>query len=237
MDRPFVFINVAATADGKIDTIARRGAAISTARDWERVEVLRADADAVMIGGKTLHGDDPKLTIKSAALRLERQRMGRPENPMKVAIATRLQLQPHSNFLGAGPARIKLFTTTQTPEAELRRLQQAGAEVHVRGDARVDLPGALATLKEAGVQRLMVEGGATLNFELLRLGAVDELMIFIGPLVFGGQAAPTLAGGNGLEAGAAIRLDLLTCEQWEDGGILLHYKVLQQPQGNGEGRE
>ena len=69
MERPFVFINVASTADGKIDTVARRGAAISSARDKERVDRLRADADAVMIGGHTLHGDDPKLTVKSEALR------------------------------------------------------------------------------------------------------------------------------------------------------------------------
>ena len=76
MDRPFVFINVAATADGKIDTYARRGATISSARDKERVDRLRADSDAIMIGGRTLHGDDPKLTVKSEALRLERRRKG-----------------------------------------------------------------------------------------------------------------------------------------------------------------
>jgi 2,5-diamino-6-(ribosylamino)-4(3H)-pyrimidinone 5'-phosphate reductase len=228
MDRPFVLINVASTADGKIDTFARRGAKISSARDRERVERLRADADAIMIGGKTLHGDDPKLIVQSAELRQARTQAGRPENPMKVAVATRLLLKPDCNFLGAGPARIKLFTTNQTPESEIARLQQAGAEVHVGGDAKVDLPWVLATLKEAGVRRLMVEGGATLNFELLRLGAVDELSIFIGPLVFGGETAPTLAGGVGLDAGAAIRLELLTCEHWADGGVLLRYKVQGQ---------
>lgn len=237
MDRPFVFINVAATADGKIDTIARRGATISSGRDKLRVERLRADSDAIMVGGKTLHGDDPKLTIQSEQLRLERKRRGRPENPMKVAVATRLQLTPGCNFLAAGPARIKLFTTSQTPEADVRRLKQAGAEVHIGGDARVDLQWVLATLKEAGVQRLMVEGGATLNFELLQLGAVDELMIFIGPLVFGGETAPTLAGGSGLAAEAAIRLELLTCEQWEDGGVLLRYKTLHQGRGVRAGEE
>src|SRR5512143_1098204 len=121
MDRPFVFINVAATADGKIDTIARRGATISTPRDKERVDRLRADSDAVMIGGKTLHGDDPKLTVKSERLRLERQSRGLPENPMKVGVATRLALKPGCQFLTAGPARIMLFTTSQTSEAEVAR--------------------------------------------------------------------------------------------------------------------
>ncbi len=72
MDRPFVHINVAATADGKIDTFERHGAAISSARDKERVDRLRAEADAVMVGGHTLHDEDPKLTIKSESLRAER---------------------------------------------------------------------------------------------------------------------------------------------------------------------
>ena len=53
MDRPFVRMNVAATADGKIDTFERRGASISSARDKERVDKLRAGADAVLIGGRT----------------------------------------------------------------------------------------------------------------------------------------------------------------------------------------
>ncbi|HET9588678.1 MAG TPA: dihydrofolate reductase family protein, partial [Anaerolineales bacterium] len=72
MDRPFVFINVAMTADGKIDTFERQGAAISSQRDRERVDRLRAESDAVMVGGRTLLGEDPKLTVKSEALRAER---------------------------------------------------------------------------------------------------------------------------------------------------------------------
>ena len=209
MERPFVFINVAATADGKIDTFERRGATISSARDWERVDRLRADSDAIMIGGHTLHGDDPKLTVTSEALRSERRRRGLPENPMKVAVASRLELRPECNFLNAGPARIMLFTTAQTPVADVAQLKAAGAEVRLLGDAKVDLPAALRVLSEQGVQRLMVEGGATLNIEMLRLNLVDELTIFLAPLVFGGETAPTLAGGMGLPAEARIGLRLL----------------------------
>jgi 2,5-diamino-6-(ribosylamino)-4(3H)-pyrimidinone 5'-phosphate reductase len=62
MNRPFVFINVAMTADGKIDTLARKGAAISSQRDKERVDQLRAESDAIMVGGRTLLDEDPKLT-------------------------------------------------------------------------------------------------------------------------------------------------------------------------------
>ena len=67
MDRPFVFINVAMTADGKIDTVERKGAAISSPRDRERVDRLRTESNAVMVGGRTLLDEDPKLTVKTEA--------------------------------------------------------------------------------------------------------------------------------------------------------------------------
>jgi 2,5-diamino-6-(ribosylamino)-4(3H)-pyrimidinone 5'-phosphate reductase len=225
MDRPFVRMNVAATADGKIDSFARRGASISSGRDKERVDALRADSDAVMIGGRTLHNEDPKLTVKSDRLRLERQARGLPPNPAKVAVASRLELKAGCNFLAAGPARILLFTTPRTPQAELTRLRSQSAIVHVLGESRVDLVEALRILKQDGVQRLLVEGGSTINFELLNLGLVDELTIYVAPIVFGGESAPTLAGGFGLASEAAVRLRLLKSDQWEDGGVLLHYEV------------
>jgi 2,5-diamino-6-(ribosylamino)-4(3H)-pyrimidinone 5'-phosphate reductase len=98
-------------------------------------------------------------------------------------------------------------------------------EVYLHGTKRVDLSAALSTLKETGVNHLVVEGGATLNFELLRLGLVDELTAYVAPLVFGGASAPTLAAGPGLARGAAIPLTLVNAEAWEDGGVLLQYKI------------
>ena len=228
MPRPHVHMNVAATADGKIDTFQRRGAAISSARDKERVDRLRADADAVMIGSRTLHDEDPKLTVKSAALRAERKALGLPENPAKVAVAAQLALRPGCEFLTAGPARVLLFTTPKTEESELRRLRSAGAEVFVQQGEGVDLEQSLQALKALGIERLMVEGGATLNFEMLNLGLVDELTIFVAPMVFGGENAPTLAGGFGLSDSAAVQLKLVKAEQWEDGGVLLHYDVRRE---------
>ncbi len=225
MLRPFIQLNVAATVDGKIDTVARRGAAISSARDKERVDRLRAASDAVMVGARTLHDEDPSLTVKSEALRREREARGLPPNPAKVAVATRLELTPGCSFLTAGPARVILFTTSQTDSNQLSLLRDCRAEVHVMGERRVDLEQAMRLLRENGVERLLLEGGATLNSELLRLGLVDELTVFVAPLVFGGATAPTLAGGSGLPRAAAIGLELVTAEQWSDGGVLLHYRV------------
>ncbi len=179
-----------------------------------------------MVGGRTLLDEDPMLTVKSAALRAEREARGLTPNPVKVGVASNADLEPASDFLTAGPARIVIFTTQQTSKRQLEFLHARGVEVFVHDTPRVDLPKALDTLKELGVNRLMVEGGGTLNFELLRLGLVDELTAYVAPLVFGGESAPTMAAGSGLVRSAAIPLKLVDAEAWEDGGVLLHYKIL-----------
>src|SRR5688572_33488253 len=100
--KPYVFINVAMTADGKIDTFERHGAAISSAEDKARVDQLRAGADAVMVGGQTLLGEDPKLTVKSAELRAERTAKGLRENPIKVAFVTGKEPNLNGEFTKSG---------------------------------------------------------------------------------------------------------------------------------------
>jgi 2,5-diamino-6-(ribosylamino)-4(3H)-pyrimidinone 5'-phosphate reductase len=223
MKRPFVFINVAMTADGKIDTFERKGASISSQSDKERVDRLRAESDAVMVGGKTLLDEDPKLTVKSEALRAERVARGLSPNPVKVGIVTQAKLQPDSAFLTAGPASTVIFTTRQASKEQISLLRSRGVNVYIHDSERVDLPQALTTLRELGINRLMVEGGATLNFELLRLGLVDELSAYIAPMIFGGELAPTMAAGAGLERSAAIPLKLIDVEKSDDGGVLLKY--------------
>jgi 2,5-diamino-6-(ribosylamino)-4(3H)-pyrimidinone 5'-phosphate reductase len=222
-NRPYVVLNIAVSADGKTDTAERRGASISSPRDRERVDRLRAESDAIMVGGRTLTGDDPRLTVKSPALRTERLAQGLSENPLKVGVISVANMRADSRFLTTGPSRAVLFTTQQTRPEQIENLRQLGAEVIVNGEKLVDLPAAMLCLKNMGVRRLLVEGGGTLNMELLKQKLVDEIYVYIGPLIFGGGNAPTFADGAGLNREQAIQLCLVDVTRHEDGAVLLHY--------------
>jgi 2,5-diamino-6-(ribosylamino)-4(3H)-pyrimidinone 5'-phosphate reductase len=228
--RPYVLINVAASADGKIDTVERRGAAVSSAADRARVDRLRAEVDAVMVGGRTLRQEDPRLTVRSADLRAERTARGQPENPAKVAVTTTLPFSSRpsaARFLTHGPARVIVFVPDSVPTEARRAVEGLGAQVFACGTSRVDLEAALRILHELGIRRLLVEGGATLNFELLRLQLVDEIQVFVAPVIFGGATAPTLADGPGLPRQSALELRRIGVEEWPDGGVLLRYAVVR----------
>lgn len=228
MKRPFVILNVATTADGKTDTVYRKGASISSIEDMERVDHLRAEVDAIMVGGRTLLDDDPRLTVKSEQLRRERIQRGQSANPIKIGVVTVADLQSDSRFLNAGPAQVIIFTTSQTKPDKIELLQRQGVSVYVIGEGQVDLSLAMQKLTEVGVQRLLVEGGGILNESLLRLKPVDQINIYVAPLIFGGAKAPTFANGLGLSRDDAIRLQLNAINKLGDDGVLLQYLLLYE---------
>jgi 2,5-diamino-6-(ribosylamino)-4(3H)-pyrimidinone 5'-phosphate reductase len=245
MNRPRILVNVAMTADGKIDTAARKGASISSATDKARVDKMRASVDAVLVGGQTLLKEDPQLTVKSPELRSERIRKGWPENPAKVGIVSEipstLPINPFSGgsvrsetnpffpplqqFLTSGPAQIFLFVSRCNEPDVLANFENAGALVRVMGGDRVDLNEVFQSLYNSGIRSVLVEGGGTLIAELFRLGLVDELTFYIAPRIFGGASSPTLADGPGLLTEQVPHLILRTVERIDQDGIVVHYYI------------
>lgn len=226
MNRPHILVNVAMSADGKLDSAARKGTSISSMADKARVDRLRASMDGVLVGGRTLVDEDPKLTVKSAALRAERKARGLEENPVKVGIVSVANLKLDGCFLTTGPARRFIYTTSRTTSEQIALLKNSGAQVFVVGGKQVDLQAAVASLHDQGIRELMVEGGGTIIAEFFRLGLVDELMVYIAPRIFGGASAPTLADGPGFLPGQALGLRLESLEKFDDeGGILVHYFI------------
>jgi len=191
-----VVVNAAMSADGKLSTRERDQVEISGPDDFDRVDALRAESDAVMVGVGTVLADDPSLTVDNAARRERRRDRGEHENPARVVADSQVRTPTDARVLDDA-ATTYLLTTEAAPPDFVTEIEEAGATVIAAGDQRVDLAAALAALESEGIDRLMVEGGGELIFSLFAADLVDELSVFVGPIVIGGRQAPTLADGEG----------------------------------------
>jgi 2,5-diamino-6-(ribosylamino)-4(3H)-pyrimidinone 5'-phosphate reductase len=217
-----VVVNAAMSADGKLSSRRREQIAISGERDFDRVDRLRAESDAVMVGVGTVLADDPSLTIDDPERQRAREDRGEPANPARVVADSQVRTPPDARVLD-GEALTYLLVSQAAPTDFVEQMEEAGATVIAAGEDRVDLVTALAKLEGDGVEQLMVEGGGELIFSLFEAGLVDELSVFVGSTVIGGRDAPTLADGEGfVEAFPALSLD--DVERLDDG-VLLHWTV------------
>jgi 2,5-diamino-6-(ribosylamino)-4(3H)-pyrimidinone 5'-phosphate reductase len=174
-----------------------------------------------------LIAEDPRLTVKSKQLRQQRISDGLPENPAKVGIISRANLPLEGKFLNYGNARVFIFTTQKTSPDQIADLQDSGVDLHLSAGNRVNLPAAMQTLKSAGINRLLLEGGGTLNAAMFSTGLIDEVRVYLAPRIFGGSTAPTLADGPGFSGDQAVHLNLQNIETLFDGGILITYLVIK----------
>ncbi len=223
MDRPFIFINSAMSADGKLSTKERKQVRISGKQDFERVDELRAQADAIMVGIGTVLADDPSLTVKSPERRATRKAAGREENPIRIIVDSSARIPLDADIFKKGEGKRIIAVSKSAPPEKVRELEKK-AMVIKTGEDRVDLPELARELKKMGIGTLMVEGGATLNWGMLSAGLVDEIYTFTGNVIIGGKAAPTFADGEGFTEAELLKLELLSAEPIEEG-VLLKWKV------------
>ncbi len=215
MARPFIFINSAMSADGKISSVNRRQVRISGQADLARVDGLRASSDAIMVGVGTVLADDPGLRVKSKDSREARLEKGWPEDPLRIVADSRARTPLDAKILGPG---CLIAVSESAPEDRLEQLSQK-CEIIKCGVESVDLAELMSGLHDRGIKRLMVEGGARLNWSLISLGLVDELYVYIGGMIIGGESAPTLVDGQGFrESFSRLRLD--TVERLDEGVLL-----------------
>jgi 2,5-diamino-6-(ribosylamino)-4(3H)-pyrimidinone 5'-phosphate reductase len=213
-----VVVNAAASADGKLSTRERTQVEISGPEDFDRVDALRAESDAVVVGVGTVLADDPSLTVDDPDRRAARERRGDPANPARVVADSRVRTPVDARVLDDA-ARTYLLTSEETPQDFLAEIEETGTEIITAGDSRVDLGTAFAELESRGVESLMVEGGGELIFSLFEAGLVDELSTFVGPTIIGGRDAPTLADGEGF-VDDFPELALRDVERIDDGALL-----------------
>ena len=219
-----VHVNAAVSVDGKLSSRRREQVAISGDADFDRVDRIRAAADAVLVGVGTVLADDPHLTLDTEDRRVQRLRSGRSGHPARVVVDSHGRTPPDARVLDDAATTYLLVSDRADPD-RLDALRDAGAEVLAVGgaDGRVNLPAATDALASEGVDRLMVEGGGEVIFSLFEAGLVDELSVYVGSLVIGGRDAPTLADGEGFAEGFP-EPELVGVERVDDG-VLLSYEV------------
>ena len=219
MERPFTFINSAMSADGKISTKERKQVRISGSVDFDRMDELRASSDAVMVGIGTVLADDPSLTVKSEERRAARKADGREENPIRVVVDSKARTPLDADIFRKGEGTRVVAVSRSAPRERVKALEEM-AVVIVAGEDKVDLPELVVRLKEVGIDRLMIEGGAGLNWGMLSCGLVDEIYSFVGNLIIGGSSSPTLVDGPGFEENEIMGLEFVSCEGMDDGVVL-----------------
>ena len=221
-----VIINGAMTVDGKI-AAASGDSRISSEEDLVRVHKLRATVDAIVVGISTILADDPRLTV----------RLVKGKNPARVVVDSRARIPIDSQIIRmSSKIRTIIAATVQAPDEKIRKLKDMGAEVLIIKEGKsgqnaavphgVNLKELFQKLRKMNLEKVLVEGGGELNWSLLHLGLVDELIVTIAPIIAGGRLATTLVEGDGFDKiSKGIRLKLNQIERRQTGELLVRYKL------------
>lgn len=195
---PFVLVNMAMTADGKIATANRAVHLFSSKCDLEHLYELRATADAVMCGARTVETAGTILGTGGEKFRNQRLKRGLKEYNLRVIVSGGGSINPRAAIFKKHFSPVIILTTAPASKTKLRSLRTIADEVKVCGEREINFASALRWLRTKwGVRRLLCEGGGELNDALFRADLVDELHLTICPKIFGGSKAPTIADGKG----------------------------------------
>jgi len=224
--RPFVYVNMAMSVDGKITSARREVPELTSAHDREQMDRLRAEADAILVGAGTVRADDPPLHVRSAAMAGYRRSLGKPAGLDRVLVSATLDLEIQSRFFDETHGGRRIVATVEDAPTERARAFAARAEIWRAGRGRVDLRAVLERLHAQGVERLLVEGGGETNWALAQQDLVDELHVTIGPWLLGGRDAPTLLEGAGFAMADRRALRLTELRRIDDE-LYLRYAVVR----------
>ncbi len=187
---PHVLLKLAQSLDGRVATGSGESRWISGEASRELVHRWRGEADAIAVGIGTALADDPLLTDR---------REGAERQPLRVVFDSSARLPLDSALLRSlDRAPLAIVTAPGTPRERVDALRHSGAEVIVvDGDPAARARSALAELGRRGINSVLLEGGPRLAGSFLDAGEVDELRVFIAPLVLGGEAARSPIDGEG----------------------------------------
>jgi 5-amino-6-(5-phosphoribosylamino)uracil reductase len=186
-DRPYTLLSCSVSIDGYIGNGASR-LLLSNEADFDRVDAVRASCDAILIGAATVRIDNPRLLVRSQARRDARAARGLAASPMKVTVTRRAELDARSDFFRVGDAERIVYCASPRVADARKRLGPVATVVDA-GET-VTMRTLTTDLAARGVERLMVEGGATMHTQFLTEDLVDELQLAVAPVFVGDSEAP-----------------------------------------------
>ncbi|MFE4055581.1 RibD family protein [Streptomyces sp. NPDC059096] len=219
--RPYVILSAAMSVDGYLDDASPERLRLSNAADFDRVDQVRAESDAILIGATTMRRDNPRLLVNDAERRAHRVAEGKPEYPLKVTVTRSGDLSADLNFWHHGGA--KLIVTVDDAVEKVRAAMDGLADVDVVSvGPELDWGLVLDELGRRGVGRLMVEGGGTIHTQLMAQDLADEVHLAVAPLLVGQPEAARFLGSADYPGGSTARMKVLEVRAIDDV-VLIRY--------------
>jgi riboflavin-specific deaminase-like protein len=216
---------MAMSVDGKITSYRRESFQLGSAHDKHLMNILRAQADAVIVGSGTVRADGYPLIVRDPKAVAKRARLGVSTQPINVVMSNSLDI-PITKLLFHHPDTEKLVFTTRSASRENIRRVERFATVVVLPSKTVSPGRVVEYLERRGVRRILVEGGGATNHSFIRAKLVDEIFITVTPFIIGGADAPTVVDGRGFLAHTSVRLELISSRRLKNE-VFLRYRVLK----------
>ncbi len=221
-ERPYTILSCGISLDGYLDAASPERLVLSNEADLRRVDAVRAESDAILVGAATVRNDNPRLLVRSPELREERRRRGLLESPLKVTVTGSGCLDRRNHFFTTGESE-KLVYAASAAAGKVRR-GLAGVATVVDAGRRVDLADVVGDLHARGVRRLMVEGGGRIHTQFLTSGLADELHLVVAPFFVGDDRARRFVGSGAFPWNPQNRAHLAETRQLGDV-VLLRYAL------------
>jgi riboflavin-specific deaminase-like protein len=216
---PWVQVNFISSADGAV-TVGGKSAGLSHPADHRVYQLGRDLSDVVLVGAGTVRAEGYSGAKANAEQAGRRARHGLAPLPPIAVVTGSADLDPESALFTDTAVPPIVITTEAAPAERRAKLVDAGAELLIAGDRKVDLPRALADLSARGLRRVNCEGGPALFAELIAEDLVDQLCLTVAPLLAGAGAGRIATG----RLSSAPREMTLASILFEEGFSMMRYR-------------
>jgi 2,5-diamino-6-(ribosylamino)-4(3H)-pyrimidinone 5'-phosphate reductase len=214
MKKPYIIINCAMSADGKLALPNKKQIRISSKEDIKRMYELRNNCDAVLVGIGTILSDNPKLTVKNKYVKNQK-------NPIRIILDSKCRV-PLNSYVLDNSSKTYIITSQNCVRKFGINVEILKCKKNKEGD--INLNDLLSQLKNRGINRLMVEGGGTVIWSFIKNGFFDDLFVYVAPFIIGGKITPTMSDGIGInDEKSKILLNIIEIKKFGEG-FLIHYK-------------